>query len=146
MEKIKSEGQFMFEIFLPREMFDQLGLNDKEADVLYKMWKDSSPGSKKYSANNADSAAIVGLKTKGYVVGSGNELEFTEKGKKIIREMVTSEPNSFDKNSKSLSYSGIKNKSAKRQRQTFTKHADNAPKTEPFNLRKEAIKKMRGIE
>lgn len=140
MGKMEKTSQFMFEIFLPREVFEQLsGLNDKEADVLYRLWKEAAPGSKKFSSGSGDKDAIVGLKSKGYIAGHGDELEFTDKGKKIIREMVTAEPNSFDKNSQTKSYSKIKEKSA-RQRTTFTKQAS---KAEPFNLRSEAVKKMR---
>lgn len=147
--KNQKESQFMFEIYFPREMMDGFGITDKEANFLYKLWKESSPGTKKFTSKKADNDVLIGLKSKGYVVG-GEEFEFTEKGQKIIVEMVTNEPNSFSKKSNTsstVSYSGIKSKQAanRREKQAFTKkkHANANPSSEPFNLRKESLKNMR---
>ena len=124
MDKIRSvsdtTSQSLFDFIFPKTMRNQAGLSDTEANALYTLWKNSPKGATRFAATEGiDSHSLVALKTKGYLVGFGNSLELTEKGKKIIVEMATHEPNAFEKHAETLSYSGIKATTNKRPRQAF---------------------------
>jgi hypothetical protein len=110
----------MLELLVPMNHFNQFqnsfSVDDKEASFLYGLWKESSPGTNKFKISNKDAGLISNLKKKGYISSSGDNLEFTDKAKKIIIEMVTNEPNALEKNSASLSYSKIKDKNASKKR------------------------------
>lgn len=139
-------GQSLFDILFPKSLRIQVGLTDAEANTLYSLWKGSPAGATTFIAQaGMEGKSLNALKTKGYLAGFGDSLELTEKGKKIIVEMVTHEPNAFEKHAKDFSYSGIKAKSAssKRPRQSLLKkQASKEPKT--FNLRKQSLRRMNG--
>ncbi len=142
-------GQSLFDILFPKSLRIQAGLSDSEANTLYNLWKGSPAGSASLMVQaGMESSYLNGLKTKGYLTGSGASLELTEKGKKVIVEMVTHEPNAFEKHAKEVSYSGIKAKSANaRPRQALLKKmASTEPVKEPkvFNLRKASLRRMSG--
>jgi DNA-binding MarR family transcriptional regulator len=150
-EKIKPAGsettaQSLLDILFSREA----GLTDEEARALYAMWRNSPVGARHLAAlETANSKAVNALKTKGYVAGYGDTMVLTEKGKKVIVEMVTHEPNTFNKKANDVSYSGIKAKNAKsksRPRQAFKKQAgaDGKPSGKVFNLRKESVRRLQG--
>lgn len=143
MGKHPAEGQSLFDLMFPKQMRMQAGLTDAEASFLYNSWKNSPVGSFAIPVpQEAEKMQVNALKTKGYITGFGNGMELTDKGKKIIVEMVTHEPNSFEKRAKELSYSGIKAKSANaRPRQALLNKRASKEKGS-FNLRRESIKRM----
>lgn len=128
------EAQSLLDFLLPKLYVDAAKLSDKEASTLYTIWNDSPPGSKSFNLPpNADSKTVFALKTKGYIAGFGSSIELTDKGRKILVEMVTNEPNALEKKSE-ISYSRIQEKKANlRQRQSFTKKASS--EKEGFNLK-----------
>ena len=109
------------------------GLTDSEAQCLYSLWKGAPKGSKEFSPAG-DQKSILALKTKGYVAGGLGTLKITEKGRKVIIEMATNEPNAFDKQAQMPTYSEIKS-AKQRPRQTFIKKSSSEP-VKPFNLAK----------
>jgi len=119
------------------------GVSDEEAESLYLLWK-NSPAGGILTASSKEGDAIMGLKAKGYVRGFGNSLELTQLGKRLIREMATHEPNSFEKNAKVPSYSEIKNKKASRPRQSHVAKQSKVASRQGsvFNLRKESLSRM----
>lgn len=139
-----AEAQSLFDLIFPKDMRAQIGLSDAEAGVIYKMWKNSPPGAQQFAVPaETDRGIVSSLKTKGYVAGFGNGIELTEKGKKVIVEMVTHEPNSFEKHAAEVSYNTIKAQTSKRPRQAFIKkQASKEPKS--FNLKRVSLKKMEG--
>jgi hypothetical protein len=119
---MEKEAQLFFEIIFPRGMIENYGISDAEANLLYSLWKEASPGTTKFK-QGSDNTALVGLKSKGYIINQGDGLEITDKGKKVIREMVTNEPNSFAKAKKPVSYSEIKARTASTKR-VFAQHEE----------------------
>lgn len=115
----------LLRIVIPMQQYDPMALTDAEADFLYAMWKGAAPGSKVFSSKGMDTGHIFRLKDKGYLQGPGQDVELTAKGKKLIIEMVTNEPNSFLKqagSAKDVQYREVraKKEAAKRPRQTHT--------------------------
>lgn len=140
-------AQSLFDLIFPKSMRIQAGLSDSEAHLLYNMWKGSPAGATNFMVPaGSDKRNVSALKTKGYLSGFGDGLELTERGKKVIVEMVTHEPNAFEKHAKEVSYTGIKSKSASRPKQSFLKKASKEPKkSKTFNLRKASIRRMGGV-
>jgi len=135
-----STAQSLFDLLFPREMRQQAGLTDAEAGVLYTMWKTAPRGTTSFASSGYDNNLLSGLKSKGYLAGMGGALELTDKGKKIIVEMVTHEPNAFEKKGKEVSYNQIRAKKSDRPRQAFKKASKDDDKV--FNLRIESIRRM----
>lgn len=128
----KKESQSLFDLIFPKEMRIQAGLNDAEASFLYGLWKSAPAGSRQFAIPvTADRKHINALKTKGYLTGFGEAMELTEKGKKVIVEMVTHEPNALEKHAKEVSYTGIKSKSSAMRPKTafFNKAASKNART-----------------
>jgi hypothetical protein len=133
---------------MPQQFWDtvfgaQERISDKEAAALYDLWKSSPAGKLVPSATPPDT--VMALKMKGYVRGFGDSLELTSSGQRLIREMATHEPNSFEKNAKTPPYSKIRDKKASRPRQTHVaKQSKQASLNEarPFNLRRESLRRM----
>jgi len=119
-------------------------LSDEEAAFLYSAWKQMPQGSSHFGMSpTANTKCVNSLKTKGYLSGFGDRLEFTPKGKKLIVEMVMHEPNSFDKNGQIPSYSNIKAKTAgQRQRQTFVTKKASRYNPPVFNLYRRSLENM----
>lgn len=135
---LQNQGQSLLDFFLPKFHRDGPGITDTEAKALYSMWKSSPPGSKTFACAGSE-GVITPLQLKGYVSGGNNgEVALTERGRKVIIEMVTNEPNALDKKA-DVTYSSIqaKAKAGKRQIQSFTKKAS-------FNLREQSLRNMRG--
>ena len=143
---MESDAQGIFDLMFTKKMRAEAGLTDTEAKFLYDMWKSSPEGATKFAIRPADLGRreVNALKTKGYIAGFGSGIELTERGKKVIVEMVTHEPNSFEKQAKEVSYSGIKNKSASRPRQAFLSKKASKKAGKAFNLRKQSLRKLRG--
>jgi hypothetical protein len=141
------DAQSLLDLIFPKYLRQSNSISDDEARMLYAMWYGSPVGTEKFaSPAEADTGIIQSLKTKGFVCGYGAELAFTEKGKKIIVEMVTNEPNALEKTGE-IPYSKLKAKASHRPRQTFvTKHAakdEEEPKKEhTFNLRRLSVLRM----
>jgi hypothetical protein len=136
-------GQSLFDFIFTKQLRADAGLTDPEANAIYTLWKNSPIGTTKFSSFSCgvENKILTALKTKGYLAGFGDNVELTEKGKKVIIEMATHEPNAFEKHAKQVQYSSILTKKASRRgRQTFLKHASKDGKI--FNLRKESIRRM----
>lgn len=147
-EKIQpASAQSLFDIIFPKEARTNANLSDGEASFLYTLWKSAPTGATSFQVPpNADRKHVTALKTKGYLSGFGEGIELTDQGKKIIVEMVTHEPNSFEKHAQDVSYSGIKAKSANsRPRQAFLKkQASSTGPVKSFNLHRESLKRLAG--
>jgi len=143
-----STAQSLFDLIFPKEMRTQAGLSDQEASVIYNMWKLSPVGSKQFAMPpETDRKLVSALKTKGYLAGFGTGIELTEKGIKVIVEMVTHEPNSLDKQAKELPYSIVKAKVNKRPIQALVKkQASKDPEIKSFNLKRRSLQRLRGEE
>jgi hypothetical protein len=133
-----------FFVLIPRGSGQQANLlTDEEADTLYGMWKSAPPGNKRFQAPYGKARAIQSLKAKGYVTGM-DDVELTERGRKIIVEMATREPNALDRRAMPA-YSDMQ-KSAKRARQTFTgKRTKTAGDQRPFNLKRSKTQREAGV-
>ena len=141
------EAQSLFDLIFPKEMRLQAGLSDQEAGLIYNMWKNSPVGSTQFSIPaEVDRKIVSSLKTKGYLSGFGNGIELTEKGKTVIVEMVTHEPNSLDKQAKEVSYSVVKAKTANRPRQAFIKKEASKKTAPSYNLKRVSLRNMQGPE
>jgi hypothetical protein len=119
---------------------------DDEASLLYDIWKSAPPGSKVFAApQGIDQRKVLALKAKGFIAGFGDRLELTERGRRIVVEMVTHEPNAFEVKQASMTYSEIKKNGCKRPIQSLIKkHAQAEKKDErpAFNLRRESSKRI----
>jgi hypothetical protein len=129
----RSEAQSLLDLIMPRLYIDATRLSDTEASTLYKLWNSSPTGARAFRVpEGIDSRTIFALKTKGYVSGFGDSLELTDKGRKILVEMVTNEPNALEKKSE-ISYSKIQEKKAhQRPRQSLVKRA--SAEVKKYNL------------
>ncbi len=137
-EKMTKRAQSLLDFILPKLYVDGAVLSDTEASTLYRLWNESPTGARVFRVpSEIDKKAIFALKTKGYLAGYGESIELTDKGRKILVEMVTNEPNALEKKSE-ISYSKIKAKHANsRPRQAFVKRASADETMKPFNLNKQ---------
>lgn len=81
--------------------------SNSDAEILMKLWLDSEKSNNKLSfsgRSNLSQREISKLKTYGFIVGSSNEFELTEKGKRVITVMALGETNNFEKNRKNKNY------------------------------------------
>ena len=124
----KKKGQFILDIILPKDFRPAKSLpTDEEAKALYSMWKTSPTGTGRFSLKDDDSRRFLNAwKVKGLVSGISDNLELTERGRKLIVEMVTNEPNAFSSSARIPSYSEI----------VRVKTAEKEGKREAFNLRR----------
>ena len=131
----KRKAQIMLDIILPKNIrLDSSSPSDVEASALYDMWRESPPGTNAFSVPKGMLRHINAWKTKGLVEGFSNSLALTDKGRKLINEMVTSEPNSFEKKASMPKYSTIK----AHKRLINSRRLKAASKqAKPFNLRRE---------
>lgn len=141
LNNTETSAQSLFDLIFPREMRIQAGLTDAEANALYTMWKNAPAGSTTFVPAESQGNIINALKTKGYVSNFGSTIELTDKGKKVIVEMVTHEPNAFEKNAQDVSYNQIKAKKNTRPKQAHVRKASNEGGP-VFNLRQESIRRM----
>jgi hypothetical protein len=122
------EGQFM-DILLVRRMLENYTLSDSEARVLYEAWEKTPPGSKVLDAKSIGDKYLASLNKKKYIEHRVDGFVLTEEGRKVIIEMVTNQPNAFDKKASPPSYSQIKNKSASMKKRAILK------RKKAYNLR-----------
>lgn len=123
-------SQFILDIIMPRpKMSDPSMPSDAEAGALYSLWKSSPPGTNTFSVPIEHRSMISAWKVKGLVDGMAEQLCLTDKGKKLIVEMVTNEPNAFSKKSASLSYNEIRSKKKQDNERRMSKKA--------FNIRRQ---------
>ena len=105
------KSQFM-DILLIRKIMDNFTLSDSEAKALYDSWKNTNPGSKYLDANAIGEKHLSSLNKKRFIERKAEGFVLTEEGRKVIIEMVTNQPNAFDKKAQPPAYSEIKNKCA----------------------------------
>lgn len=93
-------------------------ITNKEAEALYNIWK--NPQNDDFSApDSVDANLLTSLTTKGFLKLRHSNLndktfQFTDKGKKIIRNIILySEKSSFAKEKNKIDYSEIHNKISK---------------------------------
>jgi len=108
---VAKEGQFM-DILLLRNIMESFSLSDAEAKALYKGWEETPPGSKVLDAMAIGEKYLPALNKKKYIERKADGFVLTERGRKVIIEMVTNQPNAFEKEPERPSYSQIKKKSA----------------------------------
>lgn len=127
-KKMSKEAQVILDLIMPKLVMDHNMPTDKEASALYNLWKSSPEGTDVFSSKDKD--MVQSWKIKGLVDGMSSSLALTDKGRKLIMDMVTNEPNRFDKSAESPRYNKIKaaQKDKKRGGKTGTKTA--------FNLRR----------
>ena len=137
------EAQSLFDVIFPKEKRQQVGLTDSEAGFIYDMWKNTPVGTTTFSVpKEVNKSMVNALKAKGYLVGYGASIELTERGKKIIVEMATHEPNAFSKKGE-VSYSEIKAKANHRPIQALVnKCASKESEPKSFNLYRKSVENM----
>ena len=78
-----------------------------EAGLLFRLWKDSrneTPEGEIGVPPTFSNDDIIRLKTLGLISGDTEKFKFTTRGKDVIKTMVLSEKNAFDKNSEDKTY------------------------------------------
>ena len=77
-------------------------LTKEEADALFNLWKEASETNGRFSIPlNADRMKMAALRTKGYIESDSISIDFTQKGKEAIKQIVlSSEENTFKKKAK----------------------------------------------
>ena len=143
---METESQGLFDLIFPREMRQQAGLTDAEANFVYSLWKSTPVGTTAFSIpKEASKSTVNALKAKGYLTGYGSGIELTERGKKVIVEFATHEPNAFSKNAGEMSYSQIKAKASHRPIQALVKKQKCAAKEKEgksFSLYRKSVENM----
>jgi hypothetical protein len=119
-------SQFILDIILPKtRRADPMQPTDDEAGALYSLWKNSPPGAASFSLPREQKHMLSAWKVKGLVDGMADQLRLTDRGRKLIIEMVTSEPNAFSKGT-TLSYGDIRSKKrSENERRLMTRKAFN---------------------
>lgn len=86
---------------------NKIKVSSFEAGLLFKLWKDSSSSSSEEEFEvpsvftNDD---ILRLKASGLLSGNTERVKMTPKGKEVIKTMVLTESNKFDKSSSNKTY------------------------------------------
>ena len=129
----KVDAQLILDIILPKEfnMRTNGGPNDKEANALYDLWKGSPSGCDSFEVPDNNRHYINSWKASGLVEGFSGSLNLTDKGKKLIIEMVTNQPNSFSKEAKAPKYSEVRAKKSMSNIKRASKE-----ESKGFNLRR----------
>jgi len=84
--------------------------SDQDANALMKIWMNAEKSNNKYQITSKlelSAREIMRLKANGFVVGNPNEVEFTDRGKKIITVMALGENNNFQNGKVDKSYKEI---------------------------------------
>jgi len=112
--KDKEENNYMDYSFLASIVLKEqsnkkvITASDSDAKLLYEIWCNSEKkGENTYKISSANSNDIVRLKTKGFLSGDINSINFTKKGKTVITTMALAEPNKFEKKRQEKSYTEI---------------------------------------
>ena len=86
---------------------DIVKVGNFEAGLLFRLWKDSrgeNPEGEMPVPPTFSNDDVIRLKSSGLISGDTEKFRFTSRGKDVIKTMVLSEKNSFDKNSSDKSY------------------------------------------
>jgi len=78
-----------------------------EAGLLFRLWKDSrgeDPEGEILIPPTFSNDDVIRLKASGLISGDTEKFKFTSRGKDVIKTMVLSEKNAFDKNSSDKTY------------------------------------------
>jgi hypothetical protein len=81
--------------------------SNKDAELLMKIWLEAENKGEKFAISsnlNLSSRDIMRLKTYGLIAGNSNDLEITERGRKVITVMALGEGNKFEKGKKEKNY------------------------------------------
>jgi len=81
--------------------------SDKDAEALMKIWLNAEQANGQYKITSSvelSSREIMRLKSQGFVTGSSSQVEFTDRGKKVITVMALGEGNNFQANRTDKSY------------------------------------------
>ena len=81
--------------------------SNKDADLLMKIWLEAESNNGKFLVSSGlgiTSSDVMRLKTFGLVTGSSEEVQLTERGKKVITVMALGEGNNFEKGKSDKSY------------------------------------------
>jgi hypothetical protein len=87
-----------------------------------KIWLNADKSDNKYRITSnveLSSREIMRLKTHGFVTGNSDQVEFTDRGKKVITVMALGEGNHFQENRKEKSYIEILASMDKRGKQGY---------------------------
>lgn len=130
------KAQIMLDIILPKHIsLDPKAPSDTEAAALYKLWKGSPPGTESFRVPPGMIEHMSSWKIKGLVDGMSDGVVLTDKGRKLIIEMVTNEPNAFAKEAEAPRYSVVKAKKSGPSARKMGKAASSS-RAKPFNMRK----------
>jgi len=86
---------------------DVVKVGSFEAGLLFRLWKDSRTDTTDGEIDIPvvfSNDEIIRLKSLGLISGSEDKFKFTQRGKEVIKTMVLTEKNIFDKTSKDKSY------------------------------------------
>jgi hypothetical protein len=126
-------AQFI-DIILLKKFIEQNTLSDKEASSLYDAWCKIPPGSIEIPEGGIPQKELKSLHIKGYISDEQGKTILTERGRKVIVEFVTNQPNAFARKKDNPTYNEIKHKASKRSRLAFKNKV-------AFNLRREKTSK-----
>jgi hypothetical protein len=142
---MNKQAQGLFDIFLNEDFQKMIRggdvITDAEAHFLFAAWKQSPPGQDIVIPTNA-AEHVNSLKAKGFLTSIGNDVRLTDKGRKVIVEMVTHVPNSFSKKAMPI-YSKIKS-AKKRSIQSLVKKTAGKDEKKSYNMRRESLRRLRG--
>ncbi len=101
MKEIKAQSSFnILQNIVPLSGFDYSRdvLTQKESQMLFNLWKDSEKLKGKIAAASiTDRFMLMSLANKGYISTDGNLVEFTKRGKDVIRNIVLNMENVLKK-------------------------------------------------
>ena len=102
MKEIKAQLSSDFlQYILPLNAIDNSrdALTRKESNTLYELWKNGKRvDGKIMRSNDVDRIVLIALKNKGYILSDDITIEFTKKGKEIIKKIILgTEDNIFKK-------------------------------------------------
>jgi hypothetical protein len=151
MTRVVDQDKFresqLFYVIVPMTQVEQDKPSDEAVDALYKLWKSAPPGSKTLSASGIDSKLLRNLREYNVIQANGEAIELTDRGRRLISEMVTREPNSFLRNAGDVTYRRVRadKEAFNRPRQTHVQKrratASRSPRA-AYNLREESIRNM----
>jgi len=95
--------------------------SNDDASVLYDLWKSKEDNFA--STEGFDKIDITRLKSKGFIQGGADKVEFTKKGRIVITTIVLSEPNQFSSKKQEKPYNEILANMKKKKKSTTAKTA-----------------------
>ena len=96
---------------------DIIRVSNFEAGVLFKLWKEvgeKSPDGSMEIPSVIGNSDILRLKASGLISGNTERFKFTPRGEEVIKTLVLSEENSFDKTAEHKTYEQVVKENKKR--------------------------------